>query len=70
MDTEYKALLRAEIGRVQRVLREQHPASSIADIEMLARRALEALNELPPHANPLLQAIFVQSWVRYLGEVC
>jgi hypothetical protein len=70
VDKEYKALLRAEIRRVQGALREQYPASSIADVEMLAQRALDALNELPPQVNPLLQAIFVQSWVRYFGEMC
>ena len=70
VDKEYKALLRAEIRRMQGALREQYPASSIADVEMLAQRALDALNELPPQVNPLLQAIFVQSWVRYFGEMC
>jgi len=70
VDKDYKALLRAEIRRVQGVLRWQYPASAIADLEMLTNRALEALDELSPHVNPLLQAIFVQSWVRYFGEMC
>jgi hypothetical protein len=67
-DNEYKALLCTEIKRAQRILRQAYSANSIADLEMLARHALDALDELPPQVNPLLQAIFVQSWVRYLGE--
>jgi hypothetical protein len=65
VDKAYKAVLSGEIMRVQRVLRRRYPAGAIADAEMLARRALDALDRLPPHVNPLLQAIFVQSWVRY-----
>lgn len=68
VDRQYEALLRAEIERVQEALRRRHPAKAIADVEMMTGRALEALDELPPHVNPLLQAIFVQSWVRYLHE--
>jgi hypothetical protein len=70
VDKEYKALLRAEIRRAQCSLRHLYPPNSIADVEMLTRRALDALDELPPQVNPLLQAIFVQSWVRYFCEVC
>ena len=69
-DKEYKALLCAEIKRAQGTLRRHYPANSIADLEMLTRHALDALDELPPQVNPLLQAIFVQSWVRCLSEVC
>lgn len=65
VDQEYKDVLSGEIIRVQRALRRRYPAGSIADAEMLTQRALDALDKLPPHVNPLLQAIFVQSWVRY-----
>jgi hypothetical protein len=70
VDAEYKALLCTEIRRARHALRRLYPANSIADVEMLTVRALDALDELPPHVNPLLQAIFVQSWVRFLCEVC
>jgi hypothetical protein len=70
VDTDYKALLRAEIRRVQEAFRWQYATSDIADFEMLTNRALEALDELSPHVNPLLQAILVQSWVRCLGGTC
>jgi hypothetical protein len=69
-DRCYQRCLRDEIERAQNVLRKQHPAPSIADVEMLARRALEALDDLPPQVNPLLQAIWVQSWVHCLQELC
>jgi len=36
---------------------------------MLSERALDALDALPPGVNPLIQAIFVQSWVRCLHEL-
>lgn len=65
-DGSYVSRLRQEIRRVRHTLGEQYPASCIADVEMLASRALEALEDLPPQVNPLLQAIFVQSWVHYL----
>jgi hypothetical protein len=68
VDRQYDALLRAEIERVQEALRRRHPSNAIADLVMMTGRALEALDELPPDVNPLLQAIFVQSWVRYLHE--
>ncbi len=69
VDGPYKLRLRSEIERVQDTLRGRYPAKSIADVEMLTHRALQALDDLPPQANPLLQAILVQSWVRYLDEV-
>jgi hypothetical protein len=69
-DRPYRRRLRAEIERAQGALRQQHPATCIADVEMLAHRALEALDDLPPQVNPLLQAIWVQSWVQCLHELC
>jgi hypothetical protein len=66
----YKALLASEIQRTQQTLRQCYPSHSIADVEMLTRRALDALDELPAEVNPLLQAIFVQSWVKCLYDVC
>jgi hypothetical protein len=63
----YTRRLRTEIERVQGTLRKQYPAPSIADVEMLTHRALEALDDLPAQVNPLLQAIWIQSWVRPLG---
>jgi hypothetical protein len=69
VDREYKALLSAEIERARQTSRHLYPPNSVADVDMLTRRALDALDELPPQVNPLLQAIFVQSWVRYLCEV-
>jgi hypothetical protein len=69
-DRCYQRCLRDEIERTQNVLRKQHSATSIADVEMLAHRALEALDDLPPQVNPLLQAIWVQSWVHCLQELC
>jgi len=68
VDERYKTLLRAEIKRVQNVFRWRCPARPIADVEMLTNRALEALDDLPPRVNPLLQAILVQSWNRCFGE--
>jgi hypothetical protein len=62
----YTRRLRTEIKRVQGTLRENYPAPSIADVEMLTHRALEALDDLPVQVNPLLQAIWIQSWVRHL----
>jgi hypothetical protein len=70
VNPRYKALLRAEIERVRKELGEQYPPHLVADAEMLIHRALQSLDDLPPHVNPLLQAIFVQSWVRYLQEAC
>jgi len=67
-DGEYRALLSQEIKRVQDTLRRCYPDRVLADIEMLTSRALDALEVLPPHVNPLLQAIMVQSWVRYLSQ--
>jgi hypothetical protein len=69
-DRCYRRRLRAEIERVRDTLRQQHPATSIADVEMLTHRALQALDDLPPQVNPLLQAIWVQSWVHCLHELC
>jgi hypothetical protein len=69
VDGQYKLRLRSEIERVLDTLRRRYPAQAIADVEMLARRALQALDDLPPQANPLLQAILVQSWVRYFELV-
>jgi hypothetical protein len=69
VDGEYKAILSGEIQRVCCALRQRYEARSIADVEMLAQRALDALELLPPQVNPLLQAIFVQSWVRYFTYV-
>lgn len=62
----YTKRLRTEIERVQGSLRKNYPAPTIADIEMLTHRALEALDDLPVQVNPLLQAIWIQSWVRQL----
>lgn len=69
VDGPYKLCLRGEILRVQDTLRTRYPAACIADLEMLTCRALQALDDLPPQVNPLLQAILVQSWVRYLDEL-
>jgi hypothetical protein len=69
-DRPYRRRLRAEIERAQDTLRQRHPSMCIADVEMLTHRALEALDDLPPHVNPLLQAIWVQSWVQCLHELC
>jgi len=66
-DPGYTRQLRTEIERVQSTLRKQYPAPSIADIELLSHRALEALDDLPVQVNPLLQAIWIQSWVRHLS---
>jgi hypothetical protein len=62
----YTKRLRTEIRRVQGTLRETYPAPTIADVELLTHRALEALDDLPAQVNPLLQAIWIQSWVRHL----
>jgi hypothetical protein len=62
----YTSRLRTEIERVQGTLRETYPAPTIADVELLTHRALEALDDLPVQVNPLLQAIWIQSWVRHL----
>ncbi len=62
----YKDRLRGEIWRAWGTLRHRCPPGTLADAEMLFGRALESLDALPPSVNPLLQAIFVQSWVRYL----
>jgi hypothetical protein len=64
----YTHRLRIEIQRVQGTLRKQYPAPSIADLEMLTQRALEALDDLPVQVNPLLEAIWIQSWVRHLHK--
>jgi hypothetical protein len=66
-DPGYTRQLRTEIERLQSTLRKQYPAPSIADIELLSHRALEALDDLPVQVNPLLQAIWIQSWVRHLS---
>jgi hypothetical protein len=66
VDSRYVTGLRAEIMRVQSILRGSYAPHAIADVEMLTVRALEALDDLPPQVNPLLVAIYVQSWVRYL----
>jgi hypothetical protein len=68
VDGAYVARLSEEIVRMQRGLRQRYPVHTVADIEMLAERALDALIALPHSANPLLNAIFVQSWVRYLYQ--
>jgi hypothetical protein len=70
VDPAYKALLSSEIQRTQQTLRQSYPSNSIADVEMLSWRALDALDELPAEVNPLLQAIFVQSWVKCLYDAC
>jgi hypothetical protein len=62
----YTRRLRIEIERVQGTLRQTYPAPSIADVELLSHRALEALDDLPVRVNPLLRAIWIQSWVRHL----
>jgi len=69
VDKQYSLRLRSEIERAQDTLRRRYPAESIADVDMLACRALQALDDLPPQANPLLQVILVQSWVRYFELV-
>lgn len=69
-DRQYQRRLRTEIERTQTTLRQKHSALSIADLEMLTHRALEALDDLPPQVNPLIQAIWVQSWVQCLHELC
>ena len=68
VDDEYRAVLSEEIKRVQGTLRCRYPDRVLADVEMLTNRALDALEVLPTRVNPLLQAILVQSWVRYLSE--
>ncbi len=68
VDGEYTALLSGEIKRVQSTLRRCYPDRVLGDVEMLTSRALDALEVLPAHVNPLLQAILVQSWVRYLSQ--
>jgi hypothetical protein len=68
VDGAYVTRLSEEIVRVRRGLRQRYPVHAVADIEMLTERALDALVALPHSANPLLQAIFVQSWVRCLYE--
>lgn len=68
VDGEYTTLLSGEIRRVQETLRRCYPERVLDDVEMLISRALDALEILPPHVNPLLQAILVQSWVRYLSR--
>jgi hypothetical protein len=65
VDRRYKKRLGDEIRHVQRTLHAEYPSEIAADMDMLTRRALESLDDLPPQVNPLLQAIFVQSWVRY-----
>lgn len=70
VDGAYNALLGAEIERVQCELRYQYPPVLLDDLEMLTQRALDALDDLPPQVNPLLVAIYVQSWARYLYEIC
>ena len=66
VDEAYKDTLRAEIWRAWGALRQRCMPGALVDVEVLFGRALESLDVLPPHLNPLLQAIFVQSWVRYL----
>ena len=63
----YTRRLRTEIKRVQGALRETYPDPTIADVVLLTHRALEALDDLPVQVNPLLQAIWIQSWVRHMG---
>lgn len=62
----YTQRLRTEIERVQGALRKAYPTAITADVELLTLRALEALDDLPVQVNPLLQAIWIQSWVRHL----
>jgi hypothetical protein len=69
VDREYRTLLSEELRRVRHVVRQRYPDIAAADLEMLSERALDALDALPPHVNPLIQAIFVQSWVRCLHEL-
>lgn len=69
VDREYRALLSEELRRVRHVVRQRYPDIAAADLEMLSERALDALDALPAHVNPLIQAIFVQSWVRCLHEL-
>lgn len=69
VDREYRALLSQELRRVRHVVRQRYPGITAADLEMLSERALDALDALPAHVNPLIQAIFVQSWVRCLHEL-
>ena len=69
VDREYRTLLSQELRRVRHVVRQRYPDLAAADLEMLSERALDALDTLPPHVNPLIQAIFVQSWVRCLHEL-
>jgi hypothetical protein len=69
VDREYRALLSEELRRVRHVVRQRYPDVAAADLEMLSVRALDALDALPPNVNPLIQAIFVQSWVRCLHEL-
>jgi hypothetical protein len=69
VNREYRALLSEELRRVRHVVRQRYPDVAAADLEMLSERALDALDALPPHVNPLIQAIFVQSWVRCLHEL-
>jgi hypothetical protein len=69
VDREYRALLSQELRRVRHIVRQQYADVAAADLEMLSERALDALDALPPHLNPLIQAIFVQSWVRCLHQL-
>ena len=66
----YLARLCQEIRRVQRTLRHREITGSPLDVELLAQRALESLEVLPPSVNPLLQIILAQSWLRYLLQTC
>lgn len=65
-NSSYTNRLRTEIERLQGALRARYPAPTIADVELLTQRALEALDDLPVQVNPLLQAIWIQSWVQHL----
>lgn len=69
VDQEYRSLLSEELRRVRRSVHRGIPGAAAADLEMLSERALDALDALPPSVNPLIQAIFVQSWVRCLHEL-
>jgi hypothetical protein len=69
VDKEYRALLSEELRRVRRKVHREPSGAAAADLEMLSERALDALDALPPSVNPLIQAIFVQSWVRCLHEL-
>jgi hypothetical protein len=64
----YTRRLRTEIERVQGALCQTYPAPTVADVVLLTHRALEALDDLPVQVNPLLQAIWIQSWVRHMGH--